>query len=118
MRRAIILVLLLLGMQVVLPLGDRGADQSALLTFGFLILAAYTVGEVTAVLGLPQIVGYLLAGVLFGPEILNVVNRSAIVSLAPINKIAVGLIAFLAGAELRSCEPRQQFRIIAVAAEQ
>ena len=108
MRRAIILVLLLLGMQVVLPLGDRGADQSALLTFGFLILAAYTVGEVTAVLGLPQIVGYLLAGVLFGPEILNVVNRSAIVSLAPINKIAVGLIAFLAGAELRWSEVRER----------
>lgn len=107
-RRTIILILLLLGMQIVLPLGDRVHTQGSLLTFGFLILAAYTVGEVAATVRLPQIVGYLAAGVLFGPELLNVVTRPAILALEPINKLAIVLIAFLAGAELRWAEVRER----------
>ncbi len=71
MRRAIILVLLLFGMQLVLPLGVRPEGAPSLLTFGFLILAAYTVGEIAKSVRLPKIVGYLLAGVLFGPYVLG-----------------------------------------------
>jgi Kef-type K+ transport system membrane component KefB len=107
-RRAIILVLLLLGMQVILPLGDLSPNQRSLLTFGFLILAAYTVGEVATLMGLPQIVGYLAAGVIFGPEILNVVTTPVIITLQPINRLAIVLIAFLAGAELRWSEVRER----------
>jgi Kef-type K+ transport system membrane component KefB len=103
-RRALILVLLLIGMEILLPLGDRIHSTGSLLTFGFLILAAYTIGEVAAALKLPQLVGYLLAGVLFGPDLLNVVGASVIVSLAPIGKLAIALIAFLAGAELQWSE--------------
>jgi Kef-type K+ transport system membrane component KefB len=107
LRRAVILVLLLLGMQALLPLGDRMHNQGALLTFGFLILTAYTIGEIVSALRLPHIVGYLLAGVLVGPEVLNVVNRSVIVGLAPVSKVGIALIAFLAGAELRWAEVRK-----------
>jgi Kef-type K+ transport system membrane component KefB len=105
MRRAAVLALLLIGMQLIQPLGDRPQAQS-LLTFGFLILAAYTVGEIASSFRLPKLVGYLVAGVLFGPELLGIASAGAIAELAPVSGVAIALIAFLAGAELEWKELR------------
>lgn len=113
MRRAIILGLLLVGMRMVLPLGVAGHHSQTLLTFGFLILAAYTVGEIAVSLRQPRIVGYLTAGVIFGPSALNVVTYESVRMLAPINSLAIALIAFLAGAELRWEEVKPYARMIA-----
>lgn len=112
MRRLIILALLLVGMEMIQPLGDPGRGAEWLLGFGFLILAAYTVGEIAAGLGLPKIVGYLAAGVGFGPGGLVVVSQSASTAMAPVSTLAIGLIAFLAGAELRWNEIRERWRPI------
>ena len=71
MRRALILVLLLIGMQLILPLGRDVPGAGALLTLGFLMLAAYTVGEIVAAWGLPKLLGYLVAGIIFGPSVLG-----------------------------------------------
>jgi Kef-type K+ transport system membrane component KefB len=113
MRRALILGLLLIGMQMVLPLGVAGHHSQSLLTFGFLILAAYTVGEIAIAARQPRIVGYLAAGLLFGPSVLNVVSADSLRMLAPINSLAIALIAFLAGAELRWEEVKPYARVIA-----
>lgn len=101
MRRVIILLLLLLGMRLILPLGSAGGAPQSLLTFGFLILGAYSVGELAKDLRIPKIVGYLLAGLLFGPSVLGIVSETTIEALSPVSDLAVALIAFLAGAELR-----------------
>src|SRR5688572_30857921 len=101
MRRIIILALLYAGVQLILPLGEVGRGSEALLTFGFLVLAAYTVGELTTFLGLPKIVGYLFAGIAFGPSALAAVSATAVGRLSPVSDLAIALIAFLAGAELR-----------------
>jgi Kef-type K+ transport system membrane component KefB len=101
MRRVIILALLYAGVQLILPLGQTGRGSEALLSFGFLILAAYTVGELTTVLGLPKIVGYMFAGMLFGPSALAAISASAVGRLTPVSDLAIALIAFLAGVELR-----------------
>jgi Kef-type K+ transport system membrane component KefB len=101
MRRIIILALLYAGVQLVLPLGEVGRGSEALLTFGFLVLAAYTVGELTTFVGLPKIVGYLFAGIAFGPSALAAVSATAVGRLSPVSDLAIALIAFLAGAELR-----------------
>ena len=107
MRRVFILALLLGGMQLLLPLGERGYGGQWLLTFGFLILAADTVGALVIAFRLPRIVGYLVAGVLFGPSVLGTVSSQAIEQLAPVSALAIALIAFLAGAELRWSELRE-----------
>lgn len=107
MRRALILILLLAGIELILPLGSFGQGSQALLTFGFLILAAYTVGEIATTFKLPKIVGYLLAGVLFGPSLLDVVSYEGAQRLEGVNQLAIALIAFLAGAELRWNEVRE-----------
>lgn len=107
MRRMITLALLLVGMQLILPLGESGQGSQTLLWFGFLILAAYTIGELATTLGLPKIVGYLLAGVLFGPHGVAMITADGVYRLTPISNLAIALIAFLAGAELRWSEVRE-----------
>lgn len=114
MRRIIILALLLGGMQLVLPLGASNGSAHSLLTFGFLILAAYTIGELATAARLPRIVGYLLAGVMFGPSALNIVTVEASSELAPVSSLAIALIAFLAGAELRWRELKERSRAISL----
>lgn len=108
MRRALILLLLLAGMQLIIPLGRDVPGSGALLTLGFLMLAAYTVGEILGNFGLPKLLGYLLAGMLFGPSGLETVTSGAILRLQPINQLAVALIAFVAGAELRWEEVKER----------
>lgn len=106
MRRVIILALLLAGMQLIQPLGARGYGGQWLLTFGFLILAADAVGALAAAARLPRIVGYLVAGVVTGPSVLDAVTAEATQQLASVSSLAIALIAFLAGAELRWKELR------------
>jgi Kef-type K+ transport system membrane component KefB len=108
LRRLFILALLLGGVQLVLPLGERGYGGQWLLTFGFLILAADTVGGLAASARLPRIAGYLVAGALFGPSLLGTVSTEATEQLAPVSSLAIALIAFLAGAELRWSELRER----------
>lgn len=108
MRRALILVLLLGGVRLVLPLGTGGQAPYALLTLGFLMLAAYTVAEIATAAKLPRVVGYLIAGIVFGPSLTNIVTLEASATLAPVTSLAISLIAFLAGAELRWSEVRDR----------
>src|SRR6478672_239414 len=107
MRQLLILVLLFGGMQLILPLGTSAHGSEWLLTFGFLILAADTVGRLAHVVRLPRIVGYLVAGLVFGPALFGVVTKDAIERLTPVSSLAIALIAFLAGAELRWSELRE-----------
>jgi Kef-type K+ transport system membrane component KefB len=100
MRRALILMLLLWGMSVIEPFGRAAPASLALLTFGFLILAAYTVGEIARGMRLPMLVGYMLAGVLFGPYVLRIVTIDAMNHVSSLNQLAISLIALMAGAEL------------------
>ena len=108
MRRVIILMLLLGGMQLIVPLGAGVNGSRTLLTFGFLILAAYTIGEIAKSVRVPKIVGYLVAGLIFGPAALNTVTAEATRELEPVSALAIALIALLAGAELRWQEVRER----------
>jgi Kef-type K+ transport system membrane component KefB len=102
------------GIQLLRPLdsGQHGASSETLLVFGFLILAAYTVGEITKLLHLPKITGYLFAGFVFGPAMIGVVSTEITGELEPVTRLAVALIAFLAGAELRWKELKERARAI------
>jgi len=106
-RRVVILVLLLGAMQLILPLGTAGYGGQWLLILGFLIVAADAVGTLAATIRLPKIVGYMLAGLLFGPSALGTLPDAAVQQLAPVGSLAIALIAFLAGAELRWSELRE-----------
>ncbi len=67
---------------------------------GFLLLAGTLTSELLAPLGLPHLTGYLLAGIVTGPYALKLVDASTVKNLAPVNTLALALIALAGGAEL------------------
>ena len=69
-------------------------------SLGFLLLAAFTVGELLALIRLPRITGYLLTGLAFGPYLLGFVNEASVQSLSVIDSLALTFIARSAGGEL------------------
>lgn len=108
MRRVIILILLLGLMQLIALAAPFGGAGRAILVFGFLILAAYSAGELAENFHLPKIVGYLMAGLVFGPHATAVVRPSEALDLQPVGDLAIALIAFIAGAELDAGELRRR----------
>ena len=62
------LALLLSAARSLLPEGaDAYGVAQTELAFGFVLLSAFLVSEVLALVGLPKLVGYILAGVAAGP---------------------------------------------------
>ncbi|BBB33612.1 conserved hypothetical protein [Thermotomaculum hydrothermale] len=70
-------------------------------SLGFLIISALLLGVVANELGLPSLTGYLIAGMVFGPQVFNFINNSDIKTLELINSIALSFIAISAGGELK-----------------
>jgi Kef-type K+ transport system membrane component KefB len=68
---------------------------------GFLLLAGMLASGVFEVVGLPHLTAYILVGVIAGPHALHLVDHEAVSALAPVNTLALALIALAGGAELR-----------------
>ncbi|HEX6940645.1 MAG TPA: cation:proton antiporter [Longimicrobiales bacterium] len=79
---------------------------------GFLLLAAFTVGQGFKGARLPKITGYLVVGILVGPEVLGLLTASDLDRIRLLNVLAVGVIALIAGGELRPAMLRARGRII------
>jgi len=100
-----LLVLLALGLLMALVV--RGGLLEALpgagtiASVGFLLLAGSLTASLLERVGLPHLTGYLLAGALAGPHLLQLVGRQAVADLEPVNALALSLIALAGGAELR-----------------
>ena len=80
--------------------------------FLFIALAAKIIGSWFSRVGLPYITGYLLAGVVAGPFILELLPSDATTTLRYIDEVSLGIIAFVAGSELYLKEIRSRFRSI------
>lgn len=70
------------------------------LAFGFLLLASYFTGKIVNKFGLPKLTGYIMAGVISGPYVLEFVTASMGVSLKVVSSTATAIIALEAGSEL------------------
>jgi Kef-type K+ transport system membrane component KefB len=109
-------LLVLLALQGVLLHGfpDAFASQEIQLTvnFGFLLLAAYLFGEWAARIRLPKLSGYLLAGILLGPDVLGTFSRESVASLRFIDELALTYIALTAGLELRVQDLRKDWKLL------
>lgn len=110
-RSAVVLALvvaLTFAARSFVPEGMPRPGSGAALAFGFLLIAAIQLGHIFNSLRLPHLTGYLLCGAVFGPEILNLVGPRMLHDLTLVKRVAVGLIALLAGCELnlRALAPR------------
>lgn len=73
--------------------------MSIVFFLGFILLAGFGAGKLINYLKLPAVTGYLLIGLLVGPSLLGLVSAETMELLAPINTIALSIIAFLIGDE-------------------
>jgi Kef-type K+ transport system membrane component KefB len=116
MIRRLVVVMLLVGGAVLLeplraPTEGVIAPRSLFL-FGILLLTADTFGALAHDLKVPRLLGYLLAGLALGPSVTGIVPAGVLEDLGMMKRLAVGLIAILAGAELRLVDLRQRGRLI------
>ncbi|MGC3997584.1 MAG: hypothetical protein QM767_08870 [Anaeromyxobacter sp.] len=108
---ALVVVALMYGASRMLP-GDPGPAGS-LAAFGFLLLSGAALAAALEPLGFPHLTAYLVAGVLVGPHVLQVVEHRAVEDLQVVNTVALALIALAGGAELRAREVLSAWRGLA-----
>lgn len=127
MRQVVILISLVLIGALGLALGERlhgeaAAEAETLTATGFILLAAYALGELFRRFRLPALLGYLGAGMLFGPSLAQIVLGSrayapitdaGLEGLALVNMLAVGVIGTLGGGEIRVEDLKESFGKIA-----
>ena len=104
-----LLVLVMLGLEQLHAHFPPDIGSRAALVFGFLLLSGFLLGEVLVHL-VPRITAYLLAGMLFGPHVLGMVDQQVIAHLDLVDELALVLIALTAGAELKFDRLKQRAR--------
>jgi len=109
----VMLVALTVLVQAVRSFSPESAGASAVaLSCGFLLLAGFFSGRVFKDLGLPKLTGYLTAGIIFGPQVLDVVSAPVVGSLGIFKGVAVALLALTAGLEMHIPTIRPLFRSV------
>ncbi len=89
---------------------------------GFIILAAFAMGELFGLLGIPALLGYIAAGVLFGPNLGPLLpdlpgipatkalfDKDVIKDLGLVNVLTIGVIGTMGGGELIVSEIKENF---------
>lgn len=76
-------------------------SQSILLSLGAAIAVGLLFNRLVKRLGLPNVTGYLVAGVLIGPSCLQIIPDNWVHSLTLLVNVALGFIAFSIGGEFR-----------------
>ncbi|MBA3452655.1 MAG: cation:proton antiporter [Deltaproteobacteria bacterium] len=112
-----VLLLVALGglMHAAGTFSSSAATSGTLLAFGYLLLVAYFAGRLLARVGLPRLTGYLLAGVISGPFVLELVTTSMTGKLRIVNDVATCILGLVAGAELSFDRVRPIMRTIRAA---
>ena len=91
-------------------------ELNSLVILAITLLMAYFVKQVSGKVGLPIVTGYVLTGVVLGISLLNILHVHALQDLDLVNDLALGLIAFTIGSELRRSVFRELGRSILVIA--
>ena len=71
------------------------------LLLGIIMFFGAIGGRLFQKLHIPQVVGYIVIGIIIGASGLQVLRPETIIALNPVNTIALSLIGFLIGAELK-----------------
>lgn len=99
-----------------IPQGMTVTGSGAALALGFLLIVAVQAGYICDQLKMPRLTGYILIGILFGPEVTGIISSKMLPDLSLVKGTAVGLIAFLAGCELNLKKLRPKLKAIGTTA--
>jgi len=78
----------------------QAKESNYILLIGIAILAGIVGARIVQKLRIPQIVGYVAIGMILGP-VLGIIPQAAVQSLELFNMVALGIIGFLVGGELK-----------------
>ncbi len=70
------------------------------LALGVLLFAGYIGGQLAKKIRIPAVAGYVLAGIMLGPSLLDAIPDSIHDALQPVKDLGLGMVALLIGAEL------------------
>ncbi len=76
-------------------------DLNLLSYLGLFFLISQIFGKIAELLKAPHLIGYLLAGILFGPYVLNVFSNELVQRMDLFRDIALSIIAFTIGSSLK-----------------
>lgn len=76
------------------------AIENQALALGILLLLGYFGGELAKKIRIPAVAGYVLAGILLGPSLLNAIPDTLHDTLQPVKDLGLGMVSLLIGAEL------------------
>jgi Kef-type K+ transport system membrane component KefB len=68
-----------------------------LTSIGLILLLALLAGHLVKVLRVPEVTGYILAGVALGPSLLGWLSQENLIALGALSEVALGLILFSVG---------------------
>ena len=118
MRRLLVVAgaLALMASLHTLRVSGAGArvDPLTLAAIGFVVLSAFTVGELGKLLRLPKVTGYIVAGIILGPFGADILAKRVVSDMQVFNTLALGLIATTAGLELNLGAIRKVGRTLAM----
>lgn len=78
-----------------------GLHENAIFNVGILIIFGLIGGKLISYIKFPKITGFILIGILIGPEVLNIINKEMVESFSIIRDVAIGIIGYTIGLELR-----------------
>lgn len=121
----LVVVAALFGWMMVLPTlaheGGAAFNPLSMVSFGFILLAAYMLGELLERVGVPHITAYLFTGVALSeeathvlhlPQVMGVMSHEIASDLQVFNALAVALIALAAGSSLELGALRSALRLL------
>lgn len=73
--------------------------NSTLLAISVILIFGYVFGKLAEKIHLPIVTGYIIAGIVIGESIGNIIELKVVHSLRPITQVALGLIALAIGGE-------------------
>jgi Kef-type K+ transport system membrane component KefB len=84
------------------PIASRGVSgEEATFCLGFILIFSFFLAKILKAGGLPEISGYIIAGLLCGPFLLNILSREVVRDLQIFDDVALSIIALIAGGEMR-----------------
>jgi Kef-type K+ transport system membrane component KefB len=96
------------------PAGVTGGGAvGTIASVGYVLLAGTLTAELVAIVKLPHITGYLLAGIVAGPHVAALIDERSVADLTTVNALALSLIALEGGAHLRLATLREGLRSLA-----
>ena len=84
----IIILVLLMALLIWLDFAKSGELMSeSMMALGFLLMVSYLVGKIISQFKLPKITGYIIAGIITGPYLLNLLSKPVVQDLQLIDNL-------------------------------